>query len=60
MAVVAQPPAVQPVGHAKPFPQKVTKSVSSGLVDSFEPSGPPTSHGTPGITTNFSSSGGDN
>jgi hypothetical protein len=60
MNVVAQPPAVQPVNHAKPLPQKVTKTLSQGLVDQFQPSGPPASHGTPGINTNFSSSGSGN
>jgi len=60
MAVVAQPPAVQPVNHSQPLPQKVTKTLSPGLVDQFSPSTPPASNGTPGVTTNFSSSGSGN
>jgi hypothetical protein len=60
MNVVAQPPAVQPVNHSQPLPQKVTSDLSPGLVDHFQPSGPPPSSGVPGTTTNFSSGGNAN
>jgi hypothetical protein len=60
MNVVAQPPAVQLVNHSQPLPQHVTSSLSPGLVDHFQPSGPPPSNGQPGVTTNFSSGGNNN
>ncbi|MDR3566289.1 MAG: filamentous hemagglutinin N-terminal domain-containing protein [Negativicutes bacterium] len=60
MTVVAQPPPVVPVNHAQPLPPRVTTSLSPGLVDHFQPSSPPPPNGTPGIVTNFSSSGNSN
>jgi hypothetical protein len=60
MSVVAQPPPIQPVNHGQPLPRKVTQPLSPGLVNQVQPSEPPPSNGTPGITTNFSSSGNSN
>jgi hypothetical protein len=60
MNVVAQPPPVQPVNHSQPLPPHATSSLSPGLVDHFKPTTPPPTNGTPGITTNFSSSGNSN
>ena len=60
MNVVAQPPPVQPVNHSQPLPPHATSSLSPGLVDHFNPTSPPPPKGTPGIVTNFSSSGNSN
>jgi hypothetical protein len=60
MNLLAQPPAVHPVNHGQPLPPHATSSLSPGLVDHFSPTAPPPPNGTPGIVTNFSSSGNSN
>jgi hypothetical protein len=59
MTVMADQPPIGPVNHSQPLPQKVTAPLVPGLVDQVQ-HGNSAPKGTPGVTTNFSSSGNSN
>ncbi|HLN22651.1 MAG TPA: hypothetical protein VK558_01560, partial [Patescibacteria group bacterium] len=59
LKVVAQPPPIRPVNHARPIPPKVRQPLVPGMVDQVQtPAVAPI--GVPGIAGNFSASGNTN